>query len=199
MTLGHPSCLESRMLVLKLYTVVYIQRLRLDSFVRERPITFSSLGFTTRKCSVVGNILVTSVCVSVSPVWALSFECLYLQTSFWYADTFFTKPRSNFSIKVTGSKSRSYDHNSIHTRMASTETRFCSTSLVIRTEGSEVWRSTIHNDGDDAVYKVVSRCHENGGMKTDDDACRVVIVDRHAIDALQSPPRHVVRHPIGSL
>ena len=48
-------------------------------------------------------------CASVSPVWAVTFDCLDLQTSFLACKT----SRSRSSIKVTESRSRSYKDTSV--------------------------------------------------------------------------------------
>ena len=53
-----------------------------------------------------------SVCLSVCPsVQAIIFELLHIQTSFLVCRYIFTISRSNLSIKVTGSRSRSYEKN----------------------------------------------------------------------------------------
>ena len=66
-----------------------------------------------------GNIFILSVCVCVSvcvsvslcvcvSVWAITFECLGIETSFLVCWYILTISRSSLSIKVIGSRSRSH-------------------------------------------------------------------------------------------
>ena len=53
-----------------------------------------------------------SVCLSVWPsVQAVTFEPLHIETSFLVCWYIFTTPRARLSIKVIGSRSRSYEKN----------------------------------------------------------------------------------------
>ena len=53
-----------------------------------------------------------SVCLSVCPsVQTITFELLYIETSFLVCRYIFTISRSSLSIKVIGSRSRSYEKN----------------------------------------------------------------------------------------
>ena len=53
-----------------------------------------------------------SVCLSVCPsVQAITFEPLHIETSFLVCKYIFTISRSSLSIKVIGSRSRSYEKN----------------------------------------------------------------------------------------
>ena len=58
---------------------------------------------TSRVCGR-GNVFVVSVCLSV---WAITFEQIDIETSFLVWCYILTISRSNFSIKVIGSRSRS--------------------------------------------------------------------------------------------
>ena len=53
-----------------------------------------------------------SVCLSVCPsVQAITFELLHIETSFLVCRYIFTISRSSLSVKVIGSRSRSYEKN----------------------------------------------------------------------------------------
>ena len=63
----------------------------------------------------VGNVfghVCLSVCLSVfMSVWAITFEPLHIETSFLVYRYILTISRSSLSIKVIGSRSRSYEKN----------------------------------------------------------------------------------------
>ena len=66
--------------------------------------------FTTRVCCSMVIVSVLSVAVFVCLFWALTFESVYLETSFLLCVHVFRLFRSSSFIKVIGSRSRSYKH-----------------------------------------------------------------------------------------
>jgi len=58
----------------------------------------------------------SSVCVSVCPVYVLTFESLDLETYFWYTQVHFRIFRSSLYVKVIGSRSRSQKQKMIYKR-----------------------------------------------------------------------------------
>ena len=63
-------------------------------------------------CLCVCLCVCLSVCLSVCPsVQAITFELLHIETSFLVCRYISTTSRSNLSIKVIGSRSRSYEKN----------------------------------------------------------------------------------------
>ena len=69
---------------------------------------FDGKGYDYRPRMREGNVFILYVCLSVCvSVWAITFECLDIETSFLVWRYILTISRSSLSIKIIGSRSRS--------------------------------------------------------------------------------------------